>query len=116
MAVTFKSKCEIIDKLREQISSKDSTAIHTLLFIFERQSEDEQKHESVRWRNGIGFKIQDAKTGCNLAKWFKSKGFFTPKQIALVKSMVRKYAGQVVEAMICSGEIRQINRGEWVWG
>ena len=116
MAVYFNTKKEMIEKLRKQISDKDSTAIHTLMFVFDRQVEDEQRQETVKYRNGVGFKPQDAKRGSNLAKWYKDKGFFTAKQIAYVKRIVEKYAGQVIEAKITSGEIRKTSLGEWIWG
>ena len=115
MAIKFSSKHEIVEKLRKQIEAKDSTAIHTLMFIFDRQVKDEQSQETVKYRNGMGFKPQDAKRGSSFAKWYNDKGFFTSKQIFAVKQIVTKYAGQVVEAKIYSGEIRQISRGEWVW-
>ena len=115
MAIKFSSKHEIVEKLRKQIETKDSTAIHTLMFIFDRQVKDEQSQEIVKYRNGMGFRPQDAKRGSSFAKWYNDKGFFTSKQIYAVKQIVTKYAGQVVEAKICSGEIRQISRGEWVW-
>ena len=116
MAIQFTSKKEIIEKLRKQIEEKDSTAIHTLMFIYDRQVEDEQRQESVKYRNGVGFKPQDAKLGSSFAKWYKDKKFFTAKQMSSVKRMIAKYAGQVVEAKICAGEIRQLERGSWIWG
>ena len=79
MAVYFNTKKEMIEKLRKQISEKDSTAIHTLMFVFDRQAEDEQWHEVVKYHNGVGFKPQDAKKGSSFAKWYKDKGFFTAK-------------------------------------
>ena len=115
MAVYFNTKKEMIEKLRKQISEKDSTAIHTLMFVFDRQVEDEQRYETVKYHNGMGFKPQDAKRGSSFAKWYKDKGFFTAKQIAVVKQIVHKYAGQVVESKIISGEIRKVD-GEWIWG
>jgi hypothetical protein len=116
MTIRFTSKHEIVERLRKQIEIKDSTAIHTLMFIFDRQIEDEQRHETVKYRNGIGFKPQDAKRGSSFAKWYKDKGFFTAKQMNYVKQFVSKYAGQVVEAKICEGEIKQLGRGDWIWG
>ena len=88
MACAFSSKREIIEKLRKQISEKDSTAIHTLMFVYANQVEDEQRHETVKYHNGVGFKPQDAKRGSGLAKWYKEKGFFTAKQIEFVKVIV----------------------------
>ena len=115
MAIKFTSKQEIVEKLRKQIADKDSTAIHTLMFVYDRQVADEQRQETVKYRNGVGFKPQDAKRGSSFAKWYNDKGFFTEKQMSAVKRMVAKYAAQVVEAKICSGEIRQLGRGEWIW-
>ena len=115
MAKQFTSKHEIIEKLRKQIEDKDATAIHTLLFVYDKQVADEKRSESVRYHNGVGFKPQDAKMGSSLATWYKSKKFFTPKQMIAVKRIVAKYAGQVVEAKICSGEIYKVKRGEWIW-
>ena len=54
MTVKFSSKHEIVEKLRKQIETKDSTAIHTLMFIFYRQAEDEKNQEMVKYRNGMG--------------------------------------------------------------
>jgi hypothetical protein len=115
MAVYFNTKKEMIEKLRKQISEKDSTTVNTLMLVYANQMEDEQRHETVKYHNGIGFKPQDARMGCLLAKWYKEKGFFTSNQIAYIKRMVQKYAGQVVESKIVSGEIRKVD-GEWIWG
>ena len=114
MACVFGSKKEIVEKLRKQIAEKDSTAIHTLMFVFDKQVEDEQDHEVVKYHNGVGFKPQDAKMGSSFAKWYKEKGFFTAKQLNVVKRMVAKYAGQVVEAKIGDGAIVKEKDG-WIW-
>ena len=95
MAIKFSSKQEIVEKLRKQIETKDSTAIHTLMIVFDRQIEDEQRQETVKYRNGMGFKPQDAKRGSSFAKWYKDKGFFTAKQISVVRRLVTKYAGRL---------------------
>jgi hypothetical protein len=116
MAVKFSSKKEIVDRLRNRIELRDSTAIHALVFIYDKQVEDEKLSEEVRHRNGVGFTQQDAKKGSWLAKWYLNKGFLTVKQMVCVKKMVAKYAGQIVELKINEGEIKQIKRGEWIWG
>lgn len=85
------------------------------MFVYDRQAEDEQTHETVKYRNGVGFKPQDVKLGSSFVKWYKDRGFFTAKQMIAVKRLVSKYAGQVVEAKIDSGNIRQLNRDLWIW-
>jgi hypothetical protein len=116
MTIKFSSKKEIIDRLRNQIEVKDSTAIHALTFIYDKQVEDEKRYEDAKYRNGVGFKPQDAKKCSGLAKWYLDKGFLTAKQIACVKKMVAKYASQIVDIKINDGEVKQIKRGEWIWG
>ena len=86
------------------------------MLVYARQVEDEKLQETVKYRNGVGFRPQDAKRGSSFAKWYQDKGFFTEKQLNVVKRMVTKYAGQVVEAKIESGDIRQLGRGSWIWG
>lgn len=111
---TFKSKSDIVERLKSQIELKDSTAIHTLMFIYDNQIEDEKDSKSVKYHNGIGFKPQDARIGSNFAVWYKEKGFFTKKQISFVKKIVKKYAGQVVDCKIDSGEIVK-HDNLWIW-
>lgn len=116
MSLVFTSKKAIIEKLRAQIEVKDSTAIHALMFIYDNQTIDEQAHSAVTYYNGVGFKPHDVKSGSSFAKWYKEKGFFTEKQITCVKRMIAKYAGQIVDCKIRAGEIKQVKRGEWIWG
>lgn len=111
---TFTSKREIVERLQKKIEVNDKTAIHTLMLVYANQMEDEKRHETVKYHNGIGFKPQDARMGCSLAKWYKEKGFFTAKQVAYVKRIVQKYAGQVVESKISEGEIHKLGK-EWIW-
>ena len=115
MAVKFKSKQEIVDRLKKQIEVKDSTAIHALTFIYDRQAEDERRHEVVRYNNGMGFKPQDAKIGSGFAKLYLDKVFLMKKQVASIKKLVVKYASQIVEAKIDAGEIQKVKHGEWIW-
>lgn len=111
---TFTSKREIVEKLQKQIEVNDRTAIHTLMFIYGRQVIDEQIHNTVKYHNGMGFKPQDARFGSSLAKWYEDHGRLSEKQIASVKRIVKKYAGQVVEAKISEGKIQKLGR-EWIW-
>ena len=111
---TFANKKEIVDRLKAQIEVKDSTAIHALMFVYDNQLEDEKVCEDVKHNNGVGFKTSDAKSGSTFAKWYKEKGFFTQKQITVVKRIVKKYAGQIVNCKIDSGEIYKEGK-TWIW-
>lgn len=113
---TFTSKKEIVTRLQKQIESKDSTAIHALLFIYGKQTEDEKASEETLHNNGMGFKGKgEAKFYSRLAAQYLSQGFLSPKQIECVKKAMRKYAGQIVAFKLEEGEIKKIKRGSYVW-
>lgn len=115
MALTFTNKKAIVEKLQSQIEMKDSTAINTLMLIYNHQTQDEQQQETVKYHNKIGFKPQDAKFGTSLAIFYQKHGKLSAKQIEWVKKIVKKYARQVVDTKLCTGEIRKIGN-EYIWG
>lgn len=53
-----------------------------LVVLHNNQTVDEQYSEVTRVHNGKGFRPCDAHIGSNMAKFYLSRGFLTPKQIA----------------------------------
>lgn len=101
----FTNKKDIIGKLQNQIEAKDATAVHALLFIADFQGKDEM--DEAYYRNGVGFNKLDAKIGCNLAEQYKRYGRLSMKQLLLVKKLMRKYAKQIVDIKLATGEIKK---------
>lgn len=101
----FSNKKDIIGKLQNQIETKDATALHAIVFIADFQEKNETKNSY--YRNGVGFNKFDAKVGCNLADQYKRYGRLSTKQILLVKKLMRKYAKQIVDLKLATGEIKK---------
>ena len=111
----FTSKKEIVSRLQKQIEEKDATAIHALLFIYDKQEEEEQNNERTLYHNGVGFNGTDAEFGSSLARQYRERGFLSPKQMGFVRKLIRKYAGQIVEIKLAEGEIRKEGK-VYIWG
>ena len=111
----FTSKKEIVSRLQKQIETKDATAIHALLFIYDKQEADEQNNERTLYHNGVGFNGTDAEFGSSLARQYRERGFLSPKQMGFVRKLIRKYAGQIVEIKLAEGEIRKEGK-VYIWG
>ena len=111
---TFTSKKAIVTRLQDQILEKDSTALHALLFIYDRQNEDEKDSEHTRYQNGVGFNSIDAEFGSSLARQYRERGFLSERQMSHVKKLMRKYAGQIVDIKLSDGEIRKEGR-TYIW-
>lgn len=87
------------DRLRELIASNDVVAIRALCRIYEYQTAHEQVIEATVDNNTVGFNHSDAKVMTSLAKWYKARNYFTPKQLARVRRSMPKYAGQLLRLM-----------------
>ena len=111
----FTSKKEIVSRLQKQIEERDATAIHALLFIYDKQEADEQNNERTLYHNGVGFNGTDAEFGSSLARQYRNRGFLSPKQMGFVRKLIRKYAGQIVEIKLAEGEIRKEGK-VYIWG
>jgi len=102
---TFTSKKEIVTKLKTQISEKDDTAIHALLFVYAYQEASEQDNSVTSFNNGVGFNKHDAEFCTSLVNQYNERGSFSRKQLECIKSVMQKYAGQIVEIKLGNGDI-----------
>lgn len=85
------------DDIRAKLETNDKWLVRGLLAIYDNQTTEEQIVEGVVVDNGIGFNGVDGEILTKMAKWYKSKGFLSPKQIALVRRKMLKYAGQLAK-------------------
>ena len=69
---------------------------NALVEMFNRQTTDEQSSGVTCHDNGIGFNGVDAPILTSIAKWYMDKGFISPKQTALVRKKLAKYAGHEI--------------------
>lgn len=102
----LKLRAEIVADFREKLETNKSWALHGLVTLFNKQTEDEQCSDYTRHVNGCGFNSFDAKKLSGIAKWYLEKGFVTNKQLQVVQSKIGKYAGQLVDHGVSIGKIK----------
>lgn len=107
----MKTKKELVEQMRHQITEKSDQALKALLRIHEYQTESEQRTEDTHIFNGVGFTKADAKVLTSLVNFHKKTGFLTPKQMKLLQHRIGKYAGQLVNISIDKGLIKKTPDG-----
>lgn len=73
----------------------DDEVVKHLIFLYERQTDDELQNDSTRHANGKGFNGADAKILTSCAKFFLLRGFLTQKQRDTVAKRLKKYHKQL---------------------
>jgi hypothetical protein len=72
------SKAQIVQLL----ATNDNAIARALIVLNNNQTADEQRQETVKYRNGMGFRPCHARMGTSMAQFFEKRNFLTPKQIA----------------------------------
>lgn len=81
--------------IREALAGSDKWLTKGLLAIYAHQTHDEQNSEATLEDNGIGFNGCDATILSSIAKQVQRSGTMSPKQTAIVRKKMLKYAGQL---------------------
>lgn len=110
----FKTQDQLVSALREQLSTNTSQALKALVFLFNRQTEDEKLHEHTKYFNTVGFNHNDAKRLTAMAKQYLATGHLTSYQMVVLMRLVPKYARQLILHSLATGKIRKEN-GYYVW-
>lgn len=92
------------EEVKEKLATDDKWLVRGLLAIHARQTEEEKATETTKEQNGIGFNGVDANILTDLVNQYKrTNGFLSPRQIALIRKKMVKYAGQL--ARIANKEV-----------
>lgn len=67
-----------------------------LLFLYSRQTADEQNSQTTNHDNGMGFSGFDAEFLSSVAQGVQRYGNMTPRQAMVVKKRLARYAGQLL--------------------
>lgn len=68
-----------------------------ILAIFNKQTYDEQQSETTKEDNGVGFNGVDAYMLSSFAKQIAAGRTLSPKQLAIARKKMPKYAGQLIQ-------------------
>ena len=91
------------EDIREQLASNNKWLVRGVIANFNFQTASEQSSDETNQNNGVGFNGSDAFIMSRFAKFAKKTGFLTPKQTAIARKKMLKYAGQL--AKIANGKI-----------
>lgn len=91
------TKGETRNFVKKQLSTNKTWATQALLKIYEFQTSMEKEHEETRDANGVGFSGVDGEILSSFATHYISRGFLSPKQMALVFKKMPKYWMQVIK-------------------
>jgi hypothetical protein len=105
------TKSEIITLLR----TNDRAIARALVVLADRQTADEQASESTRHDNGRGFRPCHARMGTSMAKFFRARGYLSPKQVTYWRAAMKSgqmrieiYAGQLLDAAKIKAQASQV--------
>jgi hypothetical protein len=94
------------DTIREKLLTDDRWLARALVALNERQTADERREETVKYRNDRGFRPAHAKRGTGMAQFYLRTGFLTPRQIAWWrartesgKTRIEIYASQLAKVV-----------------
>ena len=89
------TKSELVKFLKNMLSTNQKWATSALIRIYDNQTLDEQSRGDTYHNNGIGFAGCDAQMLTSFAKFYKSRGFLTEKQMTYVFRKMSKYDNQL---------------------
>lgn len=107
--VTFHNKSDISNSYRVKLESDLLYALDELLFIFSNQMDDEIQANNTYHNNRIGFNKPDAKVLSQIAKDKLDGKELTEIQTNEVLKRMPKYAIQIMNHRIRSGQIVKCN-------
>jgi hypothetical protein len=84
-----------VEEIKNLLETDDQFVCRAIVKIFEKQTEDEKASDMTDCNNGVGFNGTDAFIMSQYAKFFMEKKYLTPKQLAIAKRKIMKYAKQL---------------------
>jgi hypothetical protein len=93
--MTTTTKIWTADEIKALLTTNDKFVMRSIVKLFERQTIDEQAVDGTSHSNGVGFNGTDAFIMSRFAKFFMERGYMTPKQLAIGKRKIMKYAKQL---------------------
>jgi len=91
-------------QIRMKMIEEDRWLYRGLLAIHNKQTADEQRCRETKEDNGVGFNGVDAQILSKYAEDYKKYKRLTPKQLAVCRNKMLKYANQLAKIANMKGE------------
>lgn len=89
------TKTARIDFIKRMIKTNDKWLVKALVTIYACQTENEQASQATFEHNNVGFNGPDSEILSSYAQQYQSKKFLSPKQLAIARIKMPKYARQL---------------------
>ena len=106
----FTSKKQVTDYYRTQLRENAAWAKRALTVIFQYQTIIERSVGETTDHNGVGFTACDAELLTSFAKQQGAGKPLSERQVNLLKRMMPKYAGQLVDHSLYIGRLKKQGR------
>lgn len=103
------SKKQLIEALKLQIPRSRDKICRALMIVYDNQTEQEILRGKTIESNSVGFSSLDADILTKMAIFYQNRGFLSTKQLNIVKRLIPKYAGQILDSSIERGLIVQVS-------
>lgn len=104
------TKAELKEMLKSQIASSDKKALHALMTVYTFQTYEEQSDGETKYNNGVGFSGKDSKILSSFARQYDTYGSLSEKQMAIVKRLMPRYAGQLLNVSFSKGNFEKVGK------
>ena len=84
-----------VDEIKAMLTSSDAALVKGLMRIYSHQTQDEQSSQDVKYHNGIGFRVCDARILTSLAEFYQKRNYLSDKQMVIVRKKMPVYARQL---------------------
>lgn len=108
MQIIAKTQEDYVKQLKAKLGSDLNWSKAGLLRVFQAQTFDERRLETVNHFNNVGFTSSDGKILCSFAKQLKYRGSLSEKQTAILLKKMPKYARQLLDWSIKEGKVDKI--------
>lgn len=89
------SRVWTVEEIKTLVLTNDKMVAHSVVVLYDRQTTSEQAAQETHERNGVGFNGVDAAILSSFAEFYKSRGYLSPKQTAIARKKLPKYARQL---------------------
>ena len=97
------TKAECLDKIRAAISSNSAAALKALDILYRYQTTEEKVKDVTLEDNGVGFNSRDAGFCTSLWKQRYRGSRLSDRQLAVLRRILAKYAGQIFADAVARG-------------
>ena len=98
--ITINNRVWSPDAVKQSLLESDKAVKAALLRIYSFQTEDEKRSEETQSSNGKGFNATDAEILSSFSVQLTTKGWLSPKQIALARKKLMKYSRQIYNHIV----------------